>query len=160
MINIRTNVPNKVSELVFGSISGGWIMTAANTGRTVYMKSGMRRKVREKAGYRGRSSRPRKRNSRRERIVSFLAGALFATVVLVIMFLLSAGTASAENIKPERVYRSVRIEAGDTLWDIAEREMDSAWSAKHDYIKEVERINNICSDNISAGDYLILPYSR
>ena len=135
-------------------------MTAANTGRTVYMKSGMRRTVRERAGYIGGSSRTRKRNSRRGRIVSFIAGALFATVVLVIMFLLSARTASAENIVSERIYRSVRIEADDTLWDIAEREMDSSWSEKRDYIKEVERINNINSDNISAGDYLILPYSR
>lgn len=135
-------------------------MTAANTGRTVYMKSGMRRTVRERAGYRGENTRPRKRNSRRDRIVSFIAGALFATVVLVVMFLLSARTASAENIVSERIYRSVRIEADDTLWDIAEREMDSSWSEKRDYIKEVERINNINSDNISAGDYLILPYSR
>ena len=135
-------------------------MTAANTGRTVYMKSGMRRTVRERAGYRGENTRPRKRNSRRDRIVSFIAGALFATVVLVVMFLLSARTASAENIVSERIYRSVRIEADDTLWDIAEREMDSSWSEKRDYIKEGERINNINSDNISAGDYLILPYSR
>lgn len=135
-------------------------MTAANTGRSAYMKSGIRRTVRERAGYRGGSSRPRKRNSRRDRIVSFIAGALFATVVLVIMFLLSAGTARAENITSERIYRSVRIEADDTLWDIAEREMDSSWSEKRDYIKEVERINNINGDNISAGDYLILPYSR
>ena len=135
-------------------------MTAANTGRTVYMKSGMRRTVRERAGYRGENTRPRKRNSLRDRIVSFIAGALFATVVLVVMFLLSARTASAENIVSERIYRSVRIEADDTLWDIAEREMDSSWSEKRDYIKEVERINNINSDNISAGDYLILPYSR
>ena len=135
-------------------------MTAANTGRTVYMKSGMRRTVRERAGYRGENTRPSKRNSRRDRIVSFIAGALFATVVLVVMFLLSARTASAENIVSERIYRSVRIEADDTLWDIAEREMDSSWSEKRDYIKEVERINNINSDNISAGDYLILPYSR
>lgn len=135
-------------------------MTAANTGRTVYMKSGMRRTVRERAGYRGENTRPRKRNSRRDRIVSFIAGALFATVVLVVMFLLSARTASAENIVSERIYRSVRIEADDTLWDIAEREMDSSWSEKRDYIKEVERINSINGDNISAGDYLILPYSR
>ena len=65
-----------------------------------------------------------------------------------------------QNISSGRVYRSVRIEADDTLWDIAEREMDSTWSEKRDYIKEVERINNINSDNISAGDYLILPYNR
>ena len=135
-------------------------MTAANTGRSAYMKSGIRRTVRERAGYRGGNTRPRKRNSRIDRIVSFIAGALFATVVLVIMFLLSAGTARAENLTSERIYRSVRIEANDTLWDIAEREMDSSWSEKRDYIKEVERINSINGDNISAGDYLILPYSR
>ena len=135
-------------------------MTAANTGRTAYFRSDLRRPSDGKPGYRSGSKRIRRRRARKDRIISFIAGALFATAVLVLMFLLSAGTAKAENISSGRVYRSVRIEADDTLWDIAEREMDSTWSEKRDYIKEVERINNINSDNISAGDYLILPYSR
>jgi hypothetical protein len=78
----------------------------------------------------------------------------------MLMFVLSAGTANAENHSSEWVYRSVRIEADDTLWNIAEREMDSVWTERRDYIKEVERINNINGDNISAGTYLILPYVR
>ena len=75
-------------------------MTAANTGRTAYFRSDLRRPSDGKPGYRSGSKRIRRRRARKDRIISFIAGALFATAVLVLMFLLSAGTAKAEPDSP------------------------------------------------------------
>ena len=51
----------------------------------------------------------------------------------------------------------MRVEAGDTLWNIAEEYKPSADSTKS-YIKEICKLNKIKSDDIHAGDYIVVAY--
>ena len=52
-----------------------------------------------------------------------------------------------------------RDSSGDTLWSIAEDNMDARYY-RHtaDYVAEVKRMNSLDTDQIIAGSYLIIPY--
>lgn len=58
----------------------------------------------------------------------------------------------------KKCYKSIEIASGDTLWNIAETYMDDDYDCVQAYIKELKEINGLCSDNISAGKYLMVPY--
>lgn len=55
-------------------------------------------------------------------------------------------------------YKVVQIEEGDSLWSIAQDNMDPGFSDIHEYIREVRRCNQLDSDTITAGNYLMVPY--
>lgn len=69
----------------------------------------------------------------------------------------SSSSATTEHTK-ELYYTSVEIEAGDTLWTIAEEYMSAEYDDVNEYIKEVKQINNMYSDTIHAGSYIMVPY--
>ena len=57
-----------------------------------------------------------------------------------------------------KYYTSIRIESGDTLWNIADEYIEGFNITKNEYIAEVCQINSISQDNIHAGDYIVIPY--
>lgn len=57
-----------------------------------------------------------------------------------------------------KYYTSIRIEAGDTLWSLADAYADENFKSKEAFIKEVVRTNHLLDDSICEGDYLIVPY--
>lgn len=61
-----------------------------------------------------------------------------------------------ESIQYEKSFATIEIEAGDTLSSLAaEYAISSVKDA--DYIQEVKEINNLKSDTIHAGCYLLIP---
>ena len=84
----------------------------------------------------------------------------FICVIFFISFAAISGvSASGSEKEVDKQYRSVLISEGDTLWDIADEHNDKALShmSNNEYIKEIESINKINSDNITAGNYVIVP---
>lgn len=63
--------------------------------------------------------------------------------------------AEHENTK---YFTTVQIESGDTLWDIAQDYISPEYASIQDYIDEVESINHISEDDITAGCYITIPY--
>lgn len=64
---------------------------------------------------------------------------------------------AAPEHEPVRYYTSIRIEQGDTLWDIAqEYKLDT--ESTQDYIDEVMEMNQLGSDQITAGKSLMIYY--
>lgn len=57
-----------------------------------------------------------------------------------------------------RYYKSIKVEQGDTLWDIAEAYSDEQVSVR-DYIQELKEINQLDGDMIQEGTYLTVAYS-
>ena len=58
-----------------------------------------------------------------------------------------------------KYYKSIPVTNDDTLWSIAERFMDGQhYDCINDYIEEVKYMNNLTSDVIHYGEYLIIPY--
>ena len=50
------------------------------------------------------------------------------------------------------------IESGDTLWNIAERYYDSDIVSIPEYIEELRQINDLSTDMIRSGNYIVVSY--
>ncbi len=67
-------------------------------------------------------------------------------------------TFEAESIQ-YKYYMSVKVESGDTIWDYAERYANKTYYDSYNtYINEVVRINSLPNEEITIGQYIILPY--
>ncbi len=58
-----------------------------------------------------------------------------------------------------KYYKSVVVEAGDTLWDYADEYGTKEYYDSHqDYINEVMQMNGLYDDQITEGQHIVLPY--
>ena len=103
--------------------------------------------------------------SRREAVVRRQRGLVALVVLLVVALGILLGTsmnalASSEKdiASYNKYYASIRIESGDTLWNIADEYVEGFNISKADYIAEICEINGISENNIHAGDYIVVPY--
>ena len=91
---------------------------------------------------------------------------LSAGVVLVVLACLLFGSlfVSAHEDTPDtdtvyKYYKSIEIQPGDTLWDIAESTMTSEYDSVQEYVQVLKDMNNLGSDDIQAGQYLMIAYN-
>lgn len=93
------------------------------------------------------------------------------SVVLMLLIVLFSGILIGVNIasanakdnvvysaQNELCYKTIQIQDGDTLWDLADDYVEAGMSSKAEYIKQIKEVNHIYDDNIYAGSYLVLPY--
>ena len=117
------------------------------------------------AGYRTeRELRSYRRKIKRQReIRRNILLAVAATLVLMIFIfsyhtLISAASTSTDN-GCYKYFTSIQVEAGDTLWSIAEEYADELhYDSNIDYINEVKMMNKLRNDEIVSGQYLVIPY--
>lgn len=83
--------------------------------------------------------------------------AIAAIMLLVFCITTKVKAANYNRGKQIRV-KSVMIEEGDTLWDIAVSNYTEEYSSISSYIDQIKECNNITSDTIHTGMYLIIPY--
>lgn len=101
---------------------------------------------------------------RREAVVRSQRCFIAIIVIIIVSLGILLGTginALASSDKPTgnyKYYKSICIEEGDTLWDIAEEYMDDSVMNHDEYIREICELNNICKDDIHAGEYIIVSY--
>lgn len=105
----------------------------------------------------------RRNNSRSRRakrnILKFFVSLVIIVVVVTIVVLCSNNTAQAsESLSLNKYYKTVSINYGDTLWEIASEYTDGSNSRIKECISEIMSINNLKSDNITAGMKIIVPY--
>ena len=62
------------------------------------------------------------------------------------------------NSNREKYFTSVFIEKGDTIWKIARENITQEYSSMKEYIKEIKQCNNLYSNEITEGCYLLIPY--
>lgn len=91
---------------------------------------------------------------RRIYLISFIIGLIFVSITVV-----NTVVANGDNMDKEICYKSIMVESGDTLWNIAERYYDSSRCTVSEYVDEIKSMNNITSDKIKSGDYIIISYS-
>ncbi|MCI8364641.1 MAG: LysM peptidoglycan-binding domain-containing protein [Eubacterium sp.] len=88
---------------------------------------------------------------------------LFLLPMFVLACCISASQLSEAQITGDRTddvvaYESVLICRGDTLWTIAEANMDQPTEAEiREFVKEIAELNNISPAHIHAGNYLLIP---
>lgn len=100
---------------------------------------------------------------KRQRQLSLFKRKLFAAltaviIVLTTIIIINTVTAQGDEIEKEKCYKSIMIEYGDTLWDIAKEYYDSSSYTIPEYIEELKSINSLDCDNIQSGSYIIVSY--
>ena len=102
---------------------------------------------------------------KRETVVRRQKKLLAITVLIVVTLGILLGTSmnalassKADVASYNKYYTSIRIEAGDTLWTIADEYISDLNIDKQEYIAEICAINDICENEIHAGDYVVIAY--
>lgn len=100
----------------------------------------------------------RTRQLRRHMIMCLLTFVLVISFSSIFFSFRTKAQSSEEEIL-YKYYKSVMVEDGDTLWGYAEIYGDSRYYDSNDaYVKEVMNMNFLNDDQITSGQYLILPY--
>lgn len=74
------------------------------------------------------------------------------------IFYSDASVVEANQQIGEIQYKVIEIQKGDSLWSIAKENMNPGFEDIFAYIHEVKRCNQLDSDTITAGHYLMIPY--
>ena len=91
-------------------------------------------------------------------ITAALTAAAVMAVISVLVFSGNNTIQAQEDHAACKMYTSIQIRPGDTLWDIALQHVDGHYSSIQEYIDEVMHINELTTDTIHAGAYLVIPY--
>ncbi len=57
-----------------------------------------------------------------------------------------------------KYYKSIIIQPGDTLWDIALEYKTDDYGSTQEYVDELKEINSLESDSIQESQYLMIAY--
>jgi len=88
-----------------------------------------------------------------------IASAILCVLIVVLSTTLIPATVNAKkSVNREKNIISIQVEAGDTLWSIAKEYITDEYRNINTYIKEIKEVNNLASDTIHAGNYLVIPY--
>ena len=63
-----------------------------------------------------------------------------------------------EMVVVNKYYKTICVEAGDTLWDIAGEYVEGTDVSRQEYIEEVCRLNGLEGDEIQAGEHIVVAY--
>ena len=82
-------------------------------------------------------------------------GVITMTLLIAVGICISPAVVNAST-KEATSYESIQIHNGDTLWSLA-KEHNTSELSTNDFVKEIMEINNLSSDYIANGNYLIIP---
>lgn len=102
---------------------------------------------------------------KREAVVRTQRGIIAVVIIIIVSLGILLGTgisalasAKADPAAYNKYYKSVRVEAGDTLWTIADEYIMDLNIDKTEYITEICELNHIEGDRIEAGEYIVISY--
>lgn len=95
----------------------------------------------------------KKQQYAKRKMLMLLATVLFITIGSVVF---GSSFSDAHESKEEQtiVYKSIRIQPGDTLWNIAQQYKTNDYKSTQDYVEELKRLNALESDQIQESKYL------
>ena len=102
-----------------------------------------------------------KRRRLKKRVRVIFTGLIIALVGCMSfgVFFVSAHESNPSDQTVYKYYKSIEIQPGDTLWDIAEETMTSEYDSIPEYVEALKDMNALESDDIEAGQYLIIEYN-
>lgn len=89
-------------------------------------------------------------------------GIIACIALFIIIFSKNTITSNAnKRASSIKMFTSIEIQGGDTLYSIANKYADEHYSSANEYVREVIRINSLDNANdIVAGQYLVIPYYK
>lgn len=106
-----------------------------------------------------RNNRLRRKRQLQRHITMFLLTFILVIGVSSLFFALRTKAQSNDEEVLYKYYKSVMVQEGDSLWNYAECYGNNRYyETNQDYIKEVMEMNFLDTDEITAGQYVILPY--
>lgn len=106
-----------------------------------------------------RNNRIRRRRELRRHFLIFILTLILSVGISVTFFSLRTKAQSSDEEIQYKYYKSIVIETGDTLWNLAEEYGILEYYGSHqEYIDEVMQMNGLSDDKITAGQYIIIPY--
>lgn len=83
--------------------------------------------------------------------------------VMFISFVLGSvivkGQSKRNASSSDTYFTNITVNEGDTLWSIAEENIDyNYYDNVYEYMDQLKSINNLTTDNIQAGDNMIVVY--
>jgi LysM repeat protein len=95
--------------------------------------------------------------SNKRRIWILGAAILILSVIFSVGFI-SKTVKAQKSIERIKLVTSVEVEKGDTLWSIASEYISDEYADMNEYIEEIRDSNNLASDEIHTGNFIIVPY--
>lgn len=97
--------------------------------------------------------------ARKKFLISVIVSVIFVVSGCIIVGNnLASSHVNAKTVNMEKkLYKSIVIESGDTLWSLAE-EYGSEYVDKQEYIKTLMEVNNLSTDLIHQGQHLVVIY--
>ncbi len=86
-----------------------------------------------------------------------LSVVLIAVISIYGILIVNASDNTQITDEPVKYYTSITIEAGDTLWDIAEQYRPNNCNTIS-YINEIKTLNHMGTDTLYAGQNIIIYY--
>ncbi len=84
---------------------------------------------------------------------------VFAVMVAVMWFSsIQVFEGEEEMVIVNKYYKTICVEAGDTLWDIAGEYVEGTDVSRQEYIEEVCELNGLNPDEIQAGEHIVVAY--
>lgn len=106
-----------------------------------------------------RNNRIRRRRELRRCFFTFVFTLILSAGISVTFFSFRTKAQSSNEEIQYKYYKSIVIEPGDTLWNLAEEYgVLEHYDSRQEYIEEVMRMNGLSDDQIITGQYIIIPY--
>ena len=106
-----------------------------------------------------RNNRIRRRRELRRHFLIFILTLILSVGISVTFFSFRTKAQSSNEEIQYKYYKSIVVESGDTLWNLAEEYSALEHYGSHqEYIDEVIRMNGLSDDKITTGQYIIIPY--
>lgn len=82
----------------------------------------------------------------------------FAVFIFIVgMKIVDVNANKTTSTSMKREYISIEVEAGDSLYNIAERYIGVGYSNLDDYIDDIKAVNDIKEDTVYVGKNIIVP---
>ena len=87
---------------------------------------------------------------------------LYSVVIIlfamVLFFVNTPSHSTSAKIEGKKNIKSVFVCEGDSLWGIADEHYTELNGSMREYMDEIKRTNQLTSDAIHSGTYLLVPY--
>jgi hypothetical protein len=102
-------------------------------------------------------NKKRRQRELRNHVATFIITSLFILFLAITLGSFFSKASESENTL-FKYYKTIEIDSGETLWDLAVEYANEREHTYQDYIDEVKRMNHLENDLILSGDIIIIPY--